>query len=75
MKIVNIQEIVDKDTIYHCGSPNLNNFLIENGLDYISSYTLNRNKKEIWLYIKSDRLSELLTIWSKNKSLKGGEVK
>jgi hypothetical protein len=73
MKVVNIQEIINKDELFHCGSPNLNKFLQKNGLDYISSYILNRNKKEIWLYLKSDKLSELLTIWSENKKVKGGE--
>jgi hypothetical protein len=79
MKIVNIQEIIKTEDLFHCGSPNLNRFLQNNELDYVSSYIASKNKKTIWLYLKCDRLSELLTIWSnngnKNKSLKGGEVK
>lgn len=74
MKIVNIEQIVKKDELFHCGSPNLQKFLEQNGLDYVSSYELNKNKKTIWLYIKCDELSELLTTWTNNKNtMKGGE--
>ena len=74
MKIVNIEEIVKKDELYSCGSPNLNKFLQENGLSYVSSYTRKKNKRVVWLYIKGSKLSELLTIWTNNKT-KGGEIK
>lgn len=73
MKIVNIEEVVKKEDLFHCGSPNLQKFLEKNGLDYISSYKLNRNKKVIWLYLKCDKLSELLLKWTNNKKVKGGE--
>lgn len=74
MKIVNIEEVVKEEDLFHCGSPNLQKFLEKNGLDYISSYKLNRNKKVIWLYLKCDKLSELLSKWTNNKKAKGGET-
>jgi hypothetical protein len=73
MKIVNLQEVIPKDDLFYCGSLNLKNFFEQNGLVAISSYTKKSNKKDIFIYIKSDELKNLLSIWSKNRTLKGGE--
>lgn len=67
MKIINFEEIVEKDDLYFCGSPNLKKFLEGNGIVSISSYTKKNTNKDIFIYIKSNKVKELLTIWSHNK--------
>lgn len=71
MKIINIEESTKKEELYYCGSLNLKKFLEKNGLIHISSYTKNKTHKNIYIYIKSKKLEELLTVWSNNKG-KGG---
>jgi hypothetical protein len=73
MKIVNLQEVIQKDDLFYCGSLNLKKFFEQNGLVYISSYTKKNINKDIFIYVKSEELKNLLSIWSKNKTLKGGE--
>jgi len=73
MKINNIDEIIKKDDLYYCGSLNLKKFFENNGLVHISSYTKNKTKKNIYIYIKSKELENLLTIWSKNKGKRGDD--
>lgn len=54
---------------YTCGSPNLCKFLEKNGLKYIHSYKLSKEKKNrtMWVFVMTDELSKLLTQWSNNK--------
>ncbi len=54
---------------YTCGSPNLCKFLEQNGLKYVYSYQLNKERKNrtMWVFIMTPELSELLTQWSNNK--------
>lgn len=73
MKIVNLEEVIKKDDLYHCGSLNLKKFLESNGLSPIDSYTKKDTKKKIFLFIKCYELSTLLAMWSENKRKKGGD--
>lgn len=68
MKIVNIEEILEKEDLYYCGSPPLKRFLEDNGIIHVNSYT-KKNGKDIYLFIKNDELSKLLTTWSNNRPL------
>lgn len=53
--------------LYCCYSINLRNYLKENGLRYKLA-ALNPNSKELfWVYIKDQKLDELLNKWSAKK--------
>lgn len=53
--------------LYCCYSLNLHNFLYKNGLRYKLA-ALNPNSNELfWVYIKDEKLDELLTNWSSAK--------
>ena len=53
--------------LYCCYSINLRNYLKENGLRYKLA-ALNPNSKELfWVYVKDEKLDELLTKWSAKK--------
>ena len=76
MFINNLETAISKDELFYCGSLNLNRFLQENDLCYISSYTKKSTNKNIFIYIKSEKLKSLLLVWSengKNKRVGGGE--
>ena len=68
MFIENFEEIKDVKK-YTCGSPNLCKFLEKNGLKPVYSYKLNkeRNNRTMWVFVLTNKLSELLTQWSNNK--------
>lgn len=72
MLIRNINEISPPIKTYSCGSPNQMCFLEENGIKHIYRYIHNISGKKIWIYIMCNKLSELLTKWSKNKPIKNG---
>ena len=53
--------------LYCCYSLNLREFLNNNGLRYKLA-ALNTNSKSLfWVYVKTDKLDELLNEWSANK--------
>lgn len=53
--------------LYCCYSINLRNYLKENGLRYKLA-ALNPNSKELfWVYVKDQKLDELLNKWSAKK--------
>lgn len=53
--------------LYCCYSINLRNYLKENGLRYKLA-ALNPNSKELfWVYVKDQKLNELLNKWSAKK--------
>lgn len=53
--------------LYCCYSLNLREFLHKNGLRYKIA-ALNPNSKSLfWVYIKDEKLDELLNEWSANK--------
>ena len=54
---------------YTCGSPNLCKFSDQNGLKYVYSYQLNKERRNLtmWVFIMTPELSALLTQWSNNK--------
>ena len=50
--------------LYCCYSLNLRNYLRDNGLRY-ELCALNPNSKEMfWVYVKEEKLNELLNKWS-----------
>jgi hypothetical protein len=76
MFIINTPELQNKNIIetYSCGSPNLKDFLENNGVFSIHSYKHIKTKRNIWIFIECDELSALLSEWTKNKPIKkGGE--
>lgn len=53
--------------LYCCYSLNLREFLYNNGVRYKLA-ALNPNSKSLfWVYVKTEKLDELLTEWSANK--------
>lgn len=58
---------VNVDKLYCCYSINLRNFLYENGLKYELAALNPNSQKLFWVYIKNNKLDELLTKWSANK--------
>ena len=53
--------------LYCCYSLNLREFLYNNGVRYKLA-ALNPNSKSLfWVYVKTEKLDELLTKWSANK--------
>lgn len=53
--------------LYCCYSLNQRNFFKENGLKYKLA-ALNPNSKNLfWIYVKDEKLNELLERWSKNR--------
>ena len=53
--------------LYCCYSLPLRNFLYENGLRYKLAALNPNSKKLFWVYIKNEKLDELLDRWSANK--------
>ena len=52
------------DKLYCCYSLNLRNYLYENGLKYELAALNPNSQKLFWIYIKTQKLDELLTKWS-----------
>ena len=52
------------DKLYCCYSLNLRNYLYENGLKYELAALNPNSQKLFWVYIKTEKLDELLTRWS-----------
>lgn len=50
--------------LYCCYSINLRDFLFANGLRYELAALNPNSKKLFWVYIKNEKLDELLTRWS-----------
>jgi len=69
MFIRNAPELIESTNIktYACGSPNLKQFLEDNGVMPIYRYIHNLSQKTVWIYVQCNDLSKLLTEWSKNK--------
>ena len=67
LRVVNYEELPPSVDLYSCYSPNLKEYLVENGVEYIYSCRNNKTDRIKWIFIESDRLSALLTIWSNNK--------
>lgn len=53
--------------LYCCYSLNLRNYLYANGLRYKLCALNPNNKKRFWVYVKNEKLNELLTKWTANK--------
>lgn len=50
--------------LYCCYSINLRNYLKDNGLRYELAALNPNSKKLFWVYVKNDKLDELLTKWA-----------
>lgn len=58
--------IYSTELIFHCYSPQLREFLEENGLTlYAKPFTHVRTNKVCWLFEKNEKLNLLLQEWSK----------
>lgn len=75
MKIVNYKDLETNGDIeyFRCGSLNLFKFLVSNECVPINMYTSysSGKKRNIWVFIKSDKVKDLLVLWSKNKPIGG----
>lgn len=76
MKIYNIKDMKKEVECYHCGSPNLYNFLLTKNLYPVNAYiTTSKHPKNnftseyktIWVFVLSEELSLALKEWSLNK--------
>ncbi len=52
------------DKLYCCYSLNLRDYLYKNGLRYELAALNPNSQKLFWIYIKTEKLDELLTKWS-----------
>ncbi len=52
------------EKLYCCYSLNLRNYLHDNGLKYEIAALNPNSKKLFWVYIKTEKLDQLLTKWS-----------
>ena len=53
--------------LYCCYSLPLRNFFYENGIRYNLAALNPNSKKLFWVYVKDEKLNELLDKWSANK--------
>ena len=53
--------------LYCCYSLNLREFLYDNGVRYKIAALNPISKSLFWVYVKNQKLDELLTEWSENK--------
>ena len=60
-------ETINKKNFY-CKSKNLKKFLCEiKNIKYISRYVDKKDKKIVWIFLKTKELSNALAEWKKNK--------
>ena len=53
--------------LYYCYSLPLRNYLSENGLRYKLAALNPNSQKLFWVYVKDEKLNDLLNKWSANK--------
>lgn len=71
MRIENIGELSNKFKFYRCGSPNQKDFIVDNGIEYVYSYRSSKTDRVVWVFILTDRLQNLLELWTTNKPCGG----
>ena len=71
MRIENIGELSNKFKFYRCGSPNQKDFIVDNGIEYVYSYRSSKTDRVVWVFILTDRLQNLLELWTINKPCGG----
>lgn len=59
--------MIDDVELYMCYSLNLRNYLGSNGLRYKLAARHPNSNKLFWVYIKDEKLNELLTQWAMRK--------
>lgn len=69
MKIYDVEKTPAK--LYYCGSPPLKDFIEKNDIVHVNSYFNKRTGRTVWIFIMTNKLSELLTIWTNNRDKKG----
>lgn len=72
MRVMNYGELPPPIKLYSCYSPKQKDYLLANGVEYIYSCRNNKTGKIKWIFVECERLSALLTLWTKNKP-KGGD--
>jgi len=66
MFVVNSETIKEKK--FYCKSKNLKRFLCEiKNIKYISRYVDKKDKKIVWIFLKTEELGNALAEWKKNK--------
>lgn len=56
-----------KEEYFSCYSPNLKEYLVNNGFDVIASFVHIKNNKTCWVFKRVDGLSVYLEQWTKNR--------
>jgi hypothetical protein len=75
MFVINWKDLEKDGLIYKCASRNLRNFLLENDCACIGSYYSPKTTKEIWVFVKSQKLQSLLGVWTQNNpNKKRGDI-
>lgn len=67
--IKNLRKYIEsnKENVYECGSTMLRDYLISNKIVPIGEYVHTKSDKVIYVFVKSDKLSELLSAWTDSK--------
>ena len=61
--------IYEKDKYFSCYSPNLKEYLINNGFEVKYQFVNVHNDKTCWVFDRNDTISIYLTQWAKNKNI------
>lgn len=57
-----------KDEYFSCYSPNLKDYLVDNGFEIEQQFVNIHTEKTCWVFKRTDKLSVYLVQWSKNKN-------
>lgn len=57
--------IYSKEEYFSCYSPNLKDYLVENGFEVYKKFTHAREEKICWVFLRVPELSVYLEQWSK----------
>ena len=57
----------DNETYFSCYSPNLKEFLEENGFEIVKKFVHIKKDTTCWVFKRDERLSLFLAQWSKNR--------
>lgn len=57
----------DNETYFSCYSPNLKEFLEDNGFEIIKKFVHIKKDTTCWVFKRDERLSLFLAQWSKNR--------
>ena len=57
----------DNETYFSCYSPNLKEFLEDNGFEVIKKFVHIKKDTTCWVFKRDERLTLFLSQWSKNR--------